>query len=696
MGYTNDVTGSNKQEKNIENVLSNNIQDNISENNKKTILSDKKKKNIIFLIKILSVCLFAVVYSFLYQWKLYIVEDKTSIARIMICTVIFIIPSILLFIKIKIGKWLNFIISVVFSGFLVIENYVMLQFSQGYEFILEKRYIFCNLLVVFMIFIVVFAITNSFKASIITMNIVNIVMALANYYLVQFRNTGFLAVDILNIKTAANVAGGYTYETTYEVFLLVISSIGICFLATKLGKNTVIKKYFRIAPIALAIITFAIVVNLSCSDNYAKVLKVKYFRPQETFTQKGMYITFARSINDLFVEEPDGYSAEKVKQLAKQYSGSKATISDDKKPNIIMIMDEAFTDFMSFSDIPISEDNVPFFHSLKKNTLSGQLFVSVFGGGTASTEFEALTSNSMAYIPNGITAYTTYINSPMSSLATTLEAQGYGGMLAMHPFIGNGYKRDKVYPLLGFDRFITRDDFSDDTEIFARHISDNANMDKIISEYENYRKNNDKPFFMFNVTMQNHSPFAAAGVSEDIKVDYDIEAPEMAQYINIVKKSDEALEKLVKYFESLDEPTMIVFFGDHQPKLENEFYNEVAKDYTLDEVYSNLSKRNTQFVIWTNYDIESNNNMYISANRLSSLVLETAGLAQNGYQQFVSEFSKKVPIITKKGYIAEDGNFYTTKDKKSPYYEWINNYDIIEYNNIFDTNNRVEELYNIK
>ena len=77
---------------------------------------------------------------------------------------------------------------------------------------------------------------------------------------------------------------------------------------------------------------------------------------------------------------------------------------------------------------------MPFFHSLKKNTLSGQMFVSVFAGGTASTEFEALTSNSMAYIPNGITAYTTYINSPMTSLASTLKAQGYGGIIAMHPY----------------------------------------------------------------------------------------------------------------------------------------------------------------------------------------------------------------------------------------------------------------------
>ena len=104
------------------------------------------------------------------------------------------------------------------------------------------------------------------------------------------------------------------------------------------------------------------------------------------------------------------------------------------------------------------------------------MFVSVFAGGTASTEFEALTSNSMAYIPNGITAYTTYINSPMTSLASTLKAQGYGGIIAMHPYKGTGYKRNKVYPLLGFNKFLTMDDFAKDTETYGLHIYPSADF----------------------------------------------------------------------------------------------------------------------------------------------------------------------------------------------------------------------------
>ena len=85
-------------------------------------------------------------------------------------------------------------------------------------------------------------------------------------------------------------------------------------------------------------------------------------------------------------------------------------------------MNEALADFSSISDIETNEDYMPFIHGLTENTVKGDLFVSIFGGGTSKTEYEALTSNSMAFMPKGSTPYVTYINRKTSSLATTLRA----------------------------------------------------------------------------------------------------------------------------------------------------------------------------------------------------------------------------------------------------------------------------------
>ena len=661
-------------------------------------MSDKQKKITLLTIKIITVCIFVGIYSLFFVQGLYREQEVTYWSRIIIPTILLIVPSVLLFIKIKIPEKINLIVSIIFSMFVIVGNFVMLQISQGYNYAGLGRKIDClNLIIIATIFIIIYAVFNSFKVAIIGLNLITVIFGVANYFVVIFRGTGLLAVDILNIETAANVAGGYSYTLSYNIYLLIMSAMAVSLITVKLGKNILVTKRWRALSILLAVCMAAGCYGIFFkSTRFDKLLKVKYYKPQETFNKNGMYTTFVKSIKDLIVDAPVGYSIKNVKAFAEEYPGTEAKISEDKAPNIIMIMDEAFTDFASFTDLKINKDCMPFFHSLSENTIKGQMFVSIFGGGTAATEFEALTSNSMAFVPNGITAYSTYINDPMASLTTVLKSQNYGGLLAMHPFKGNGYKRNKVYPLLGFNRFITMDDFASDTGRVGLFISDVSDVERIISEYEDYKKDNSNPFYMFNVTMQNHSPFTAPGVSNDIKLEYDINAPEANQYMNLMKHTDDALKKLVQYFEKKDEPTIIVFFGDHQPKIEDAFYKEVKKGYKLDDVYKKLNKRNTQFVIWANYDIEEQSDVYISANYMTSLILDTAGLAKNGYQEFVSKVREKVPVITKYGYIGENGQFYDNDDKESPYYDILLQYNILEYNNLFDVKNRVDSFFEVK
>lgn len=657
----------------------------------------KNKKNIaLMMIRIACVILFFVMYLQIYTQKLYILRKHTEFSRIVIATILFVVPSVLLFIKIKIPDIVNNILSMFITGMVIIENFVMLHYSQGYDISsFSKKAIAFNIFIVIVLALVLYAVSNSFKAAIIGTTVISTVFGLANYFVILFRGTGILAVDFFSIQTAANVAGGYTYRFTYPIYLFIMTSVAICFLAVKLGKNTLTKKWFRIIPIVLAIVMVTVGYKaFFVSKTYDYMLKVKYFKPQATFNKNGMYVTFVKSIKDLIVHKPEGYSIDKVRQLANENPGTEAALKNGREPNIIMIMDEAFTDFTSFSDIELNKDNVPFFHSLNKNAIKGQLWVSVFGGGTASTEFEALTSNSMAFVPNGITAYTTYINSPMSSMATVLKKQGYGGMISMHPYKPSGYKREKVYPLLGFDRFISLEDFTD-KKMLGKHISDEGNFDRIIAEYEKYRKKEDKPFFLFDVTIQNHSPFnyKCKGLTKEINHQYNIKTPEATKYLNFIKHTDDALKKIVEYFEKVDEPTIILFFGDHQPRVEWSFYGKVKKNSRLGSEYDSLEKRNSQFVLWANYDIKEQKGVNLSANYLSSLVLDTAGLGKSGYQQFVSKVRKKVPVLTKYGYVGDNGKFYTLEDKKSPYYRILHKYNYIEYNNIFDVKNRVKELY---
>lgn len=635
-----------------------------------------------------------IIYIAFWKQNLMYLRHRFIPSRIVIITFLFIVGSIGILIKDKIPQKYNTIASFLFVILSVPYNFVMLEYTSHHrilDFSINK--IMANLIIISIIVLIIFAITNSFKASIIGINIISVVFGLVYYYVIKFRGTAVLAVDIFSATTAANVAGNYNYRMSYRCYLFVILTYVLSIYVLKLDRHNLFNGKKRLISVGIAILAvvcgFSLFIQSSRFDNS---LKIKMFKPQESYRKYGDYLTFTHSIRYIKGHKPEGYSEDKVEQISAQYPGIKG---NGKKPNIIMIMNEALADFSSISDIETNEDYMPFIHGLTENTVKVDLFVSIFGGGTSKTEYEALTSNSMAFMPKGSTPYVTYINRKTSSLATTLRAQGYGGMVAMHPYKGSGYKRNKVYPLLGFDKFYDLPEFNN-AKVIRNHVSDEGNFDKIIEVYEQNRKKDKKPFFLFDVTMQNHSSYDRKwdNLSDDISTIKDY-GDDVNIYLNLVKESDEAFKKLVEYFSNIDEPTMIIMFGDHQPKLNNHFYENVEKGFSLGDEYKMFEKYNTPFVIWANYDIEEQTDVKISANYMGTMVDELAGNSMSGYQQMVNEIRKDIPIITAGGYIGADGKYYHTFDKSSPYYDKIMDYCYSEYNNVFDKKHLVDEFFKI-
>lgn len=635
-----------------------------------------------------------IIYIAFWKQNLMYLRHRFIPSRIVIITFLFIVGSIGILIKDKIPQKYNTIASFLFVILSVPYNFVMLEYTSHHriwDFSINK--IMANLIIISILVLIIFAITNSFKASIIGINIISVIFGLVYYYVIKFRGTAVLAVDIFSATTAANVAGNYNYRMSYRCYLFVILTYVLSIYVLKLDRHNLFKGKKRLISVGIAIL--AVVCGFSLfiqSSRFDDSLKIKMFKPQESYRKYGDYLTFTHSIRYIKGHKPEGYSEDKVEQISEQYPGIKG---NGKKPNIIMIMNEALADFSSISDIETNEDYMPFIHGLTENTVKGDLFVSIFGGGTSKTEYEALTSNSMAFMPKGSTPYVTYINRKTSSLATTLRAQGYGGMVAMHPYKGSGYKRNKVYPLLGFDKFYDLPEFNN-AKVIRNHVSDEGNFDKIIEVYEQNRKKDKKPFFLFDVTMQNHSSYDRKwdNLSDDISTIKDY-GDDVNIYLNLVKESDEAFKKLVEYFSNVDEPTMIIMFGDHQPKLNNHFYENVEKGFSLGDEYKMFEKYNTPFVIWANYDIEEQTDVKISANYMGTMVDELAGNSMSGYQQMVNEIRKDIPIITAGGYIGADGKYYHTFDKSSPYYDKIMDYCYSEYNNVFDKKHLVDEFFKI-
>lgn len=183
-----------------------------------------------------------------------------------------------------------------------------------------------------------------------------------------------------------------------------------------------------------------------------------------------------------------------------------------------------------------------------------------------------------------------------------LKGQGYKGNLALHPYLASGWNRVQVYDYMGFDHFYSETDFKN-PKMFRKYISDKSDFKKIEELYEN-RTEKEEPFYLFNVTMQNHGGFdkTYTNFHNDIQITDSHKNEQAEQYLSLVKKTDNAFKQLTNYFSKVKEPTIIVMFGDHQPAVQSSFYDSLfgknAGSLTNEEL---MNKYRTPFIIWANY-----------------------------------------------------------------------------------------------
>lgn len=518
------------------------------------------------------------------------------------------------------------------------------------------------------------------------------IIGLANYYVIDFRSAPIMPWDIFSLKTAASVANNYKYTIKKETVFVVLGFL-LLFLLERLYYKKMkpqllafSKKTWHIRTAGILICFFSLYAFTGMLHKDSTIAKFgmydKLFTPTVMSKRDGTAVAFLMELKYVTVDKPDGYHTDKAEELLASYEVTDKTVSTETKPNIIVIMNEAFSDPAVLGPFETNKDYMPFIHSILngsvENTISGYLNVSVLGGNTANTEFEFLTGNTMAFLPQGSVAYQQYVKSQMPSLASHLRDLGYD-TIAMHPYNSTGWNRNTVYPMLGFDTSYFIKDWKNPEKI-RKYVSDQACYDKIISLYE--QKDANTPFFVFNVTMQNHSSYSEEfdNFTPDIEL-VDATSKTLNNYLSLIRISDTAVENLIGYFSDADEPTMIVFFGDHQPT------NSVIKPIwklngksadTLSDAEEALRYK-VPFFIWANYDLDTETNVETSANYLSARVLHAASLPLSNYTNYLDTLQESYPVLTNITAVDADQNSSTVKDIR----ENINDYAILQYYQLF-------------
>lgn len=597
-------------------------------------------------------------------------------------------------------------------------------------FIYNMTYLgfFANYIVILIFLFLVFAITGSFRVSYLFVNTLVFGLGIAHSYLMDFRGTPFLPMDFLSVTTAVGVANTYNYTPTYKVILASLIYIFVVIVSIKI-KTPKYNFLTKIISRTFAGTFAAVILLLFYGTSFFADMGVRpdFWNQNRGYRNYGFVFSFFSNTKYLYMSEPADYNPNDVDDYVNNVKDNEDENEIDtsyKKPNIICIMNESLSDLRVLGEFETNKDYMPFMRSLKKNTIKGNLYVPVIGAGTSNTEFEFLTGHTTAFLPSGSNAYMLYVDKPIASLVSTVKAQGYSSY-AMHPYYSSGWKRTEVYNNFGFDIFTSLEDLMDinlmaeyqkggsDADylqqlveqmypdkknmLIRQYVSDEYNYQVLIDDFENRDKS--VPYFAFNVTMQNHGGYTTSASNFDESV-YSTSVSQKYikadKYLSLIKASDDAFKGLIEYFSKVDEPTLICMFGDHQPSVENEFIAELLGVSNLSNLTpeQEQSRHCTPFYIWANYDIEEKNIERLSSNYLSSLVLETAGIKLTEYNKYLLNLAKTLPVIDTVGYVDSEGNHYKWSDT-SPYTHLLDDYEKVQYNNIFDQQNVKSEIFYI-
>lgn len=540
--------------------------------------------------------------------------------------------------------------------------------------------LFANILIILLVYAILLLVFQRVRFALGGGGIVLLILSLVNYYVNQFQGGNLNFSNLLAAGTALTVLDSYHFSMTSELWYSILYFcffIALGFWCDIPGKGL---KYHGAVTAASLVYCLAFYFGFWQSDYLSsRGIEGVYWSVQENGAQNGFLIGFGISIKDLNIAKPSGYSDSAVAQIIHETEESYQVpepVEKDSSPNIILIMNEAWSDLRVLGNVETSEPFMPFTDSLTENTIRGNLFVEILGGLTANTEFEVLTGDTLAFLTPTAIPYQLEISHDMYSLARVLKEQGYQ-TIAMHPSGAGAWNRNLVYDYFGFDTFIDVSRLEVPVETFRSYISDECDFNEIIWRYEH--RDMDKPFFLFNVTIQNHGGYYHE-LDNTIHLEkigntamYDNGFLDSAEtYLNTIKVTDEAFENLLAYFSEVEEPTIICMFGDHQPLLGDIFYQAVFEGSGLSETEQNARKFITPYVIWSNYDREYPEYGDMSSNYLGAAVLECAGVELPPYYKYLLQLQKQYPEISRRTIeaLAEE--------------ESVQKYQILQYSQLMD------------
>ncbi|WP_282020591.1 LTA synthase family protein [Planomicrobium okeanokoites] len=539
----------------------------------------------------------------------------------------------------------------------------------------DKR-VFVNAFLVLALFNLFYILPRRwFMLSGIILSILLLVFAVANKIKMELRSSPVALGDFYLLDEL----GGFELPVDFNIPLLAVAGIGLLLLiaAIFLAVPRIKENWLLKAGVFLlsAFFLFALWTDKPFSPMKQANFQTSWWKLEIALMQNGVLGNFVMLAKEAEVEPPEGYSVDKLEEIGAAYEPAPAQ-ENSEKPNVIFIMSESFADPYFFGEQHFKQDPIPNFRKYYNESLHGSMYSPEFGGGTANVEFEALTGFSMQFMRADFVPYQLFVKKPLPSAAHTFRKAGYE-TTAIHTYFGWFYQRESVYKQLGFDQFISGDFMdldrpNDPSQSFPedKHITDST------LETLDYTEG---PDFIHAVAAEGHVPYWQKEKSDFLK-DGTL-PPETQPYLNyytaVVNNVDKELGRLIENLEQRDEPSIVVFFGDHFPAFPNgnELYGANGAgvvDDMLNDYDDYLATHKVPYFIWKSDGNEARE-LDLSPNQFGPITMEMAGVEGNVITAILDRMREKdeavVPYAQWKSKMG--GNTEEMEDLKVVQYDWL-------------------------
>lgn len=579
---------------------------------------------------------------------------------IVYCLCLLIIVLLPLIPKFRFEEKLNWLVSVAAlpASSLIILYFIEILSNNSIRYI-PFRVLLCNYMIVLGVQLLITALTGRAHIAVILTALFGFVAGTANHFVLMYRGTVIVPVDIIAVGAARDVISNYTFSLDISILLAAAVLAAGCVAVTRYRTHLNLKNMLAAAVRALCAVAATAVLMFSCSIASRRWSGAYiYFKEANVFARmNGFLYSFVQTVHNMVMEAPDGYDAGAGKQIMAGYTGTQG--ESDVQPDIILIMGETWADLSRITDVSsFDKDPMPYLHSVagddNPNTVVGSTVVPVFGSGTCNSEFEAITGLSMANFSSYGFPYLQFVDDTTPAVPKYLKQLGYR-TYALHPGETETWARDRVYKYFEFDEIYFWENFPYQ-DLRHEMVSDGACFNSILDLLP--MDSAADPAFIFNVTIRNHGGYDK-NTDFDIRVNVensDGKYSDAERFASLMLYSDEEIRQFIAELEKRERPTVLVMFGDHLPSLSEDYFSYIHMAQA--EAENPLARYTTPYFIWANYDIDTSDiPQTASSNYMGLIAMKLAGLPLNGWYQYLDAQMAETPVYSLYGVKDASGNF---------------------------------------